>query len=248
MQLVIISNEKVTTTSLLIAKKFGKEHKNVLQSIQQMECSPEFSRLHFKPREYINRGRKYTMYEITKDGFLILVMGFTGVKAMSFKEEYIGEFNRMEDKLREPPKQYVHPLETYTKRVLSNPTKLVPTGYWSIFDLSHSIMLYVERNIGSTGQYDLVDGSIGIRWAKYRDGKDWTFESSTYPHIYDDKRGTVICKCYNNKESGQFMDWLPETYKKQYLLPYMVEKFKKENNLLMLDKAQQLLPKLLKAY
>jgi len=36
------------------------------------------------------------MYYITRDGFTLLVMGYTGEKAMRFKEAYIKQFNAME--------------------------------------------------------------------------------------------------------------------------------------------------------
>ncbi|ENX6807224.1 Rha family transcriptional regulator, partial [Escherichia coli] len=46
-------------------------------------------------------GRKLPMYQITKNGFVFLVMGFTGKKAAAFKEAYIAEFDRMEAELRQ---------------------------------------------------------------------------------------------------------------------------------------------------
>lgn len=44
------------------------------------------------------------MYLLTKDGFAIVTMGFTGKKAMQFKEMYIKRFNQME--------QFIQSLET----------------------------------------------------------------------------------------------------------------------------------------
>jgi len=57
------------TTSLDIAKNFGKSHKNVLQSIQDIEGIEEFSRLNFQPSNYIKRGKEYPCFNITRDGF-----------------------------------------------------------------------------------------------------------------------------------------------------------------------------------
>ena len=66
------------TTSILIAEKFGKQHKHVLQMIGNLECSQEFSQRNFAPRDYVDaRGKPRPMYEVTRDGFLILAMGFT---------------------------------------------------------------------------------------------------------------------------------------------------------------------------
>ena len=96
-----VNKEEVTVvTSLDIAETFGKEHKNVLRDIRELECSDEFNRLNFELTSYIDaRNRKQDMYYITRDGFTLLVMGYTGEKAMRFKEAYIRQFNAMEKAL-----------------------------------------------------------------------------------------------------------------------------------------------------
>ncbi|EMO2112051.1 Rha family transcriptional regulator [Proteus mirabilis] len=98
--IVTIKNHKAITSSLDVASYFNKLHKNVIQKIQSIECSKEFNQLNFKLVDYIDaKGEKRPMYEMTKDGFVFLVMGFTGKKAAQFKEAYIAEFNRMEAEL-----------------------------------------------------------------------------------------------------------------------------------------------------
>lgn len=88
-------------SSLDIAETFGKEHKNVLKDIRELECSEEFSRLNFEPTSYKDKfNREQPMYYITRDGFTILVMGYNGEKAMRFKEAYIRQFNAMEELLK----------------------------------------------------------------------------------------------------------------------------------------------------
>ena len=96
-----VNKEEVTVvTSLDIAETFGKEHKNVLRDIRELECSDEFNRLNFELTSYIDaRNRKQDMYYITRDGFTLLAMGYTGEKAMRFKEAYIRQFNAMEKAL-----------------------------------------------------------------------------------------------------------------------------------------------------
>lgn len=99
--LCAVKANKVIATSLRVAEIFGKRHDNVLRDIQNLECSKEFSALNFEGCDYIGENRKtLPMYEMTKDGFTFLVMGYTGEKAAQFKEAYIGEFNRMEKALR----------------------------------------------------------------------------------------------------------------------------------------------------
>ncbi|EEX7589173.1 transcriptional regulator [Escherichia coli] len=99
---VTIENGRAATTSVAVAEFFRKLHKNVIQKIEALECSSEFTELNFKPSEYTDStGRKLPMYQITKNGFVFLVMGFTGKKAAAFKEAYIAEFDRMEAELRQ---------------------------------------------------------------------------------------------------------------------------------------------------
>lgn len=99
--LVMVNNDRVVTTSLQVAEKFGKLHKNVIRAIKNLDCSEEFNRLNFEPVEYTDaKGEKRIMYYITRDGFAFLVMGFTGKVAAKFKEAYINAFNEMEDILR----------------------------------------------------------------------------------------------------------------------------------------------------
>ncbi|EGS3806743.1 peptidase, partial [Salmonella enterica] len=101
-ELCIIAG-KVVTSSLAVASYFGKQHKNVIQKIASLECSAEFTELNFQLSEYIDAsGRKLPCYQITRDGFAFLAMGFTGKRAAQFKEAYINAFNQMEKQLSTP--------------------------------------------------------------------------------------------------------------------------------------------------
>lgn len=98
---LVVVDGQITTTSLQIAEHFGKRHKNVMQAIANLECSPEFTGLNFQPSEYTDAtGRKLPCYRITRDGFVFLAMGFTGKEAAQWKEAYITAFNKMEAELR----------------------------------------------------------------------------------------------------------------------------------------------------
>lgn len=101
--LVIRSQQgRDVTTSLIVAEVFGKRHDNVLRDIENLSCSDSFRLLNFEETPYTNlqNGQTYKMYEMTKDGFSFLVMGYTGEKAGQFKEAFINEFNRREMMLK----------------------------------------------------------------------------------------------------------------------------------------------------
>ena len=94
--------EVTVVTSLDVAETFGKRHSNVLRDIENLECSPEFRELNFELSNYCIESNKktYPMVYMTRDGFTILAMGYTGEKAMKFKEAYINQFNQMEELLK----------------------------------------------------------------------------------------------------------------------------------------------------
>lgn len=99
-----ISKEEVTVVSTLdVAETFEKRHTHVLDSIKQIETevnSAEFSALYHKTEYKDASGKSNPMYYMTKDGFTLLVMGYTGEKAMKFKLAYIKQFNAMEKLLK----------------------------------------------------------------------------------------------------------------------------------------------------
>lgn len=99
-RMVSADNGEPITTSLKVAEYFGKRHKDVLRSIQTIDCSKDFNERNFAPIEYLDvRGRLKPSFEMTKDGFMFLVMGFTGHKAAQIKEAYINAFNWMASRL-----------------------------------------------------------------------------------------------------------------------------------------------------
>lgn len=115
--LVKINEEtkKTFTTSLDIANVFGKEHKHVLESIRSTISTTKeyFNETNFRPVQYKdNKGEMRPYYELTRDGFTLLVMGYTGEKAMKFKAMYIEAFNKMEEEIkRRNPAQNLSPKE-----------------------------------------------------------------------------------------------------------------------------------------
>ena len=97
---VVRQEEDVVVSSRDVARVFGKEHNIVMRSIRNLECSKEFAACNFALGSYKDsQNQERPQYFMTKDGFAILAMGFTGKRAMVFKEAYIAEFNRMHDEL-----------------------------------------------------------------------------------------------------------------------------------------------------
>lgn len=97
-----INKQEITVVSSLdIAETFDKNHAHVLRDIKELECSDEFRESNFGLSSYVNsQNKKQPMYYVTRDGFTLLAMGYTGEKAMKFKEAYIKQFNAMERMLQ----------------------------------------------------------------------------------------------------------------------------------------------------
>lgn len=97
--LVRHSGDRLITNSLAISNHFGRKHKNVLQAIRNLECSPDFAERNFQlchKNSTLQNGKPIPFYEMTRDGFVFLCMGFTGAQAAQWKEKYIEAFNRLE--------------------------------------------------------------------------------------------------------------------------------------------------------
>lgn len=97
-EIVTIQNREAVTTSLKVAFIFGKRHDNVVTSIRKLinEISDR-GLLKFKDTSYLDeQGKPQPLFEMGRDGFSLLAMGFTGKKALKFKLNYIDAFNKME--------------------------------------------------------------------------------------------------------------------------------------------------------
>ena len=117
-----VRESQVVTTSLRVAEIFSKQHKHVLEAIRNLDCSDGFRgsnfRLTLKDKElHGSVARQDPFYFITRDGFIFLVMGFTGKTAAKYKEAYIYAFNEMEAKLRRQQEE-----ERMLRRMQSSPT------------------------------------------------------------------------------------------------------------------------------
>ena len=89
------------TTSKIISEIFEKDHNHIMRDIKNLECTENFRKANFGLSSYTcdTNIKPYKMYNITRDGAMFLIMGFTGKKAALVKEAYIKQFNEMEREL-----------------------------------------------------------------------------------------------------------------------------------------------------
>lgn len=102
--LIKITNENGTlvVSSREVAENFGKEHKHVLEAIKNLVAENSAASILYHETTFDNRGKQYPMYLMTRDGFTLLAMGFTGKDALEWKLKYIQAFNEMEQQLAAP--------------------------------------------------------------------------------------------------------------------------------------------------
>ena len=101
-ELINIKNDEAVTTSLEVAEVFRKQHTKVIRAIENLlEGIPKNGDTPkmFQKAWYIHpqNNQKYSVYYMNRDGFSLLVMGFTGKKALEWKLKYIEAFNQMEN-------------------------------------------------------------------------------------------------------------------------------------------------------
>jgi len=103
-ELVFLKNEEALTDSLIVSEMFGKRHDNVLRAIDSLvESFPknEERKMFILSRRKADDGQYHRMFYMNRDGFSLLVMGFTGKKALEWKLKYIEAFNAMEKVIME---------------------------------------------------------------------------------------------------------------------------------------------------
>ncbi len=100
--LVIIRKDEAVCSSLQISNMFEKNHQHILRDIDKLTVQNRTVKNMFQESSYkAENGQIYRMYYMNRDGFSLLVMGFTGKKALDWKLKYIQAFNEMEKQLKE---------------------------------------------------------------------------------------------------------------------------------------------------
>lgn len=92
---------QIVVSSREVAENFGRQHKHIIETIENIIVeNSALTEMFFETTYKAGTGKNYKMYLMNRDGFTLLVMGFTGKKAMEWKLKYIEAFNEMEKQIR----------------------------------------------------------------------------------------------------------------------------------------------------
>ena len=155
MNLVEVRNQQAVTSSQLVAEVFKKQHKDVLRAIENIKAENcAVTPMFFESTYTAGTGKAYKMYYINRDGLSLLVMGFTGKKALEWKLKYIEAFNQMEEKLKTPK---LSPNPHYRTRMIETAVK----------DLSETAdviaeLFGVKKGMATAAAMKMVGSAYGI--------------------------------------------------------------------------------------
>ena len=152
----VVNDSTLTTDSRRVAKHFHKQHKNVLQAFDKLDCSDEYRLLNFqqtvdfRPNPSGGAPIQARVISMTKDGFIFLVMSFTGKEAARIKEAYIGAFNAMTDQLQQIA---VNGFRDLWAQRLELETRDATTFQWASFPVSRTSQIL--------GRHENLLGELG---------------------------------------------------------------------------------------
>jgi len=124
-------------------------------------------------------------------------------------------------------------LQPYSRRVHDAflTMRQVPLDYWTVFEECASFLVIAESAFQAIGvemdELDLLDGSIGQHWARFREGKDWCGERIRYPHRFPagDPRGTQLAWAYPMGELQEFRAWMHSVYPQDHFGCYLDRRY-----------------------
>lgn len=184
--LINVKNEEAVTTSLQIAEKFEKRHKDVLRAIENLVAQNCAAKKMFKRDSYKDeRGKEQPVFFMNRDGFSLLAMGFNGKKALEWKLKYIEAFNAMEKILMEK-----HTQTWLDSRLKSKLTRKAET------DVLKKFVEYARENgSGNADKYYIIFSTLANKAANVTNrNMATTFQLNSLTFIESIILHTVECQ------------------------------------------------------
>jgi len=169
-------------------------------------------------------GRPSEWIVLTVDCFKSLAMMAGTPKGREVRQYFIDCETELKRRVKEGEQRQV--ISAYTKRVSLGFKMPEPQGYFTVFHKSSHLLIYVEVELKMPiDTFDLLDGSVGIRWAKYRNGQTWAKDRIPYSHVFPDHRDVQSAWAYSLSELQHFDEWLRNVYIPEHLPEYLKKKY-----------------------
>jgi phage anti-repressor protein len=169
-------------------------------------------------------GRPSEWIVLTIDCFKSLAMMAGTGKGREVRQYFLGVEAELKKRIKEQGERQT--LGAYTRRVSLGFKMAEPSGYFTVFHKSSHLLIYVEIELKMpVDAFDLLDGSVGIRWAKYRKDKEWAQARIPYDHVFPDKRDVQSAWAYQVSELQYFDEWLRTVYIPEHLPVYLEGKY-----------------------
>lgn len=178
--LVFLKNDEPVCSSIDVAEKFGRKHKSVLRAIENLlsgldnlEKNQSINRRKIAPHSMFRLsqrkaagGQMYRVYYMNRDGFSLLVMGFTGKEALEWKLKYINAFNSMENFIKEKSTQEWVETRKNGKLTRKAETDIIKQliEYAKEQGSEHSNMLYVTYSKLANKMAGVSDRDLATTW------------------------------------------------------------------------------------
>lgn len=154
-ELVTMYNHQLVTDSRQVAEHFGKQHKHVLEAIENIKAeNSAVTKLFYETTYQAGTGKNYKMYLMNRDGFSLLVMGFTGAKALEWKLKFLEAFNAMEKAIKTPQ---ITPNPHYRTRMIKTAVKDAADTATMIADT-----FGVKKPMAMTAAMQMVGKAYGV--------------------------------------------------------------------------------------
>jgi anti-repressor protein len=204
--------EQLVVSSREIAKNFEKRHADVTKAVQDLINKGGTENAAYLYNQFIcseykdnQNGQYYPEYLLTRDGFSLLVMGFTGQKALEWKLKYVEAFNLMEKELNSPEKVMARALKIADQQI--NSLRLENSKLSTHVAIMQPKADYfdelVDRNLLTSfrdtskelkvKEKDFIDFLLNKRFI-YRDGK-----GKLMPYADKNKGLFEVKECFNNR-------------------------------------------------
>lgn len=154
-ELVTLYKNQLVTDSRQVAEHFGKQHKHVIEAVENIKAeNSALTQMFYETSYTAGTGKHYKMYLMNRDGFSLLVMGFTGKAALKWKLKFLEAFNAMEKAIKTP-------------QITPNPhyrTRMIKTAVKDIGDTADTIaqVFHVKKGIAMTASMQMVGEAYGI--------------------------------------------------------------------------------------